>query len=376
MGSFRACQHITCKERKAMRKVVSLLLTALIVLSVSAAWAESAPVEGKVVSTQSYAIVSQVKGVIEQIRFSVGDHVNANDCLATVATTKVYAPVTGTVYMWGKEGQNTQSVADQYGAVAYIEPSSPYTITTNPVDANGMPVSVHPGQMVYLICVNDGKKTGEGVIVSVSNNEYTVRVEKSNFQPSDKISIYTTPDHQKNNRIGRGFLKKTETVSSTGTGYIVKTHVSTGDKVNYGDLLFETIEGSFMPGAVSLNQVFFPENGVIESISVSRGQEISENQTIAVFYPDSTMRIRALVPERSLYEYQIGETVYITYQNGNVSQRPFIGKIEKISQIPEQTEYTYDTYYTVYIIITENNHSLFYGMNVLVYLQNPYQDIP
>lgn len=88
------------------------------------------------------------------------------------------------------------------------------------------------------------------------------------------------------------------------------------------------------------------------------------------------MRIRALVPERSLYEYQIGETVYITYQNGNVSQRPFIGKIEKISQIPEQTEYTYDTYYTVYIIITENNHSLFYGMNVLVYLQNPYQDIP
>ena len=77
-----------------------------------------------------------------------------------------------------------------------------------------------------------------------------------------------------------------------------------------------------MPGAVSLNQVFFPENGVIESISVSRGQEISENQTIAVFYPDSTMRIRALVPERSLYEYQIGETVYITYQNGNVSQRP------------------------------------------------------
>ena len=96
-----------------MRKVVSLLLTALIVLSVNAAFAESAPVEGKVVSTQSYAIISQVKGVIEQVGFSVGDHVNANDCFATVATKKVYAPVTGTVYMWGKEGQNTQSVADQ-----------------------------------------------------------------------------------------------------------------------------------------------------------------------------------------------------------------------------------------------------------------------
>lgn len=353
-----------------MKKIFALLLVLGMLLSVGAAYGETMPIEGKVVSTQSYPIISQAKGTIEQINYSVGDRVSANDCIATITTTKVFAPVTGTVYMWGRDGDNISDLTDQYGAVAYIEPSNPYTITTKPLDANGKDVIVHPGQKVYLICMSDGKKTGEGVITNVSGREYTVRIEQSNFDSDDKISIYTTIDHRTSNRIGRGTLTKAEIASCSGTGYIVKTHVASGDKVKKGDLMYETIEGDFLPGATNLNQLLVPENGVVESFSVSRGQEISEKGAVAVIYPDSNMRIRALAPESSLNEYRVGDTVYITNQNGDSSQRPIMGKIEKISQIPEQTEYAYDMYYAVYIVMTDSS-TLYYGMNVLVSTQNP-----
>ena len=154
-----------------MKKIFALLLALGMLLSARAAYGETMPIEGKVVSTQSYPIISQAKGTIEQINYSVGDRVSANDCIATITTTKVFAPVTGTVYMWGSDGDNISDLTDQYGAVAYIEPSNPYTITTKPVDAKGKEVIVHPGQKVYLICMTDGKKTGEGFITNVSGGE-------------------------------------------------------------------------------------------------------------------------------------------------------------------------------------------------------------
>ena len=356
-----------------MKKIIAWLLTIVAVLTSMNAFAESLPIEGKVVSTQSYPIISQAKGAVEDIGFSVGDRVVANDCIVTISTTKVYAPVSGKVFLWGEAGDSINDLKDQFGAVAYIEPSSPYTITTNPVDPSGRPVTVHPGQKVYLICVTDGKKTGEGVITSASASEYTVRVESSNFEASDKISIYTTPDHKTSNRIGRGFLKRIDNVSCLGNGYVVKTHVKTGAMVKKGDLLYETIEGSFQPGMNLLDQVLVPENGVIESICVNRGQEINEKTEVAILYPDSNLRVQAMVPEYALRDYRVGDTVYIISQNGDSGQQPVVGKIEKVSQIPEKSDLPYDVFYSAYITVSDHN-ALYYGMNVTISKQNPTQD--
>ena len=356
-----------------MKKIFALLLALGMLLSTAAAYGETMPIEGKVVSTQSYPIITQAKGIVDQILFSVGDHVAANTCIAKIETTKVYAPVAGTIYMWGKEGDKINELTEQYGAIAYIEPSAPYTIRTKPVDANGKPVTVRPGQKVYLICMSDGKKTGEGVITGVSANEYTVRVEQCNFDSNDKISIYTTPDHKVSNRIGRGDLNKADISSCTGTGYIVKSHVASGELVQKGQLLYETIEGEFIPGSSRLNEITIPEDGVIASFNVNKGDETVEKNLIAVVYPDSNLRIRALAPESTLSDYLVGDTVYITNQNGDNNQEPLVGRIEKISQIPEQSEYEYDVYYAVYIII-EDRETLYYGMNVMVSKQNPTQD--
>lgn len=123
---------------------------------------------------------------------------------------------------------------------------------------------------------------------------------------------------------------------------------------------------------MNLNQLTTQEDGVVASYSVSRGQEVKERDIVAVIYPDSNLRIQALAPESTLGDYRVGDTVYITNQNGSATQLPLAGKIEKISQIPEETEYEYDVFYSVFITVNDIS-TLCYGMNVMVYNQNPYE---
>ena len=46
-----------------MKKIITVLLTIAAILSSVSTLAESMPIEGKVISTQSYLIVSQAKGI-------------------------------------------------------------------------------------------------------------------------------------------------------------------------------------------------------------------------------------------------------------------------------------------------------------------------
>lgn len=349
-----------------MKKLLAGLLTLLLLLPLLSASAEALTLEGTVECVQSLPIVSLAKGNVNELRCAVGDRVTADQCIATVMTTKVYAPVTGKVWLWGSAGDKLEELTAQYGAAAYIEPSQPYTIKTKAVDANGRAVEVHPGQRAYLICMTDGKKTGEGVITAVGRDEYTVQVEQSNFADSDVISIYITADHAVANRIGRGNLTRAGISACGGTGYIVRTHVKSGDAVQKGDLIYETVEGSFLPGAERLDEIAVPEDGVIAEMKVGRGQEIDDKTVVALLYPDAQMRVRALAPESALSDYRVGDTVYITGQSG----KTWMGIIEKISQIPEESENPYDRFYPLYITVAKND-GLYYGMNVTVSQEQP-----
>ena len=349
-----------------MKKLLALLLTLLLMLPLLSASAEALTLEGTVECVQSLPIFSLAKGNVNEIRCAVGDRVTQDRCIVTVTTTKVYAPVTGKVWLWGNAGDKMDELTAQYGAAAYIEPSQPYTIKTRAVDANGRAAEAHPGQRVYLICMTDGKKTGEGVITVVSGGEFTVQVEQSNFADSDVISIYTTADHAANNRIGRGNLTRAGISACGGTGYIVRTHVKSGDAVQKGDLIYETVEGSFLPGAARLDEIAVPEDGVIAEMKVGRGQEMDDKTIVALLYPDAQMRVRALAPESALSDYRVGDTVYITGQSG----KTWMGIIEKISQIPEESENPYDRFYPLYITVAKND-GLYYGMNVTVSQEQP-----
>ena len=102
-------------------------------------------------------------------------------------------------------------------------------------------------------------------------------------------------------------------------------------------------------------------------------QETNELAIAAVIYPDSSLRVQALIPEFVLKDYQVGDTVYIIAQSSDGNQRPVTGVIEKISRIPEVTESRYDVCYAAFIKVSDRSE-LYYGMNVTVTKQNPMTD--
>lgn len=336
-----------------MKKLLVLCLT--LVLMLSAASAETILMYGTVVNTEPQAVATTAEAALESVSVSAGDHVSAGDVLATLATQKVYAPEDGTVYLFGTEGNSVVDIAAKYGAVAYLNPAKPYTLTATALDRNGLAVSVLPGETVYLRCYAHGTHTGKGILTKVESGKYTVLVTEGEFTANETVSVYREETFADASRIGRAKITKADVTPCTGEGYLVRFHVKNGAPVAKGTLLYETIAGTFAPGALRLNQIVAPADGVIASVD-------TENATFEL-YPDDALRIKAIAPENVLGSLKTGDTVSVRWQYIENMSEPVKGTVEKISRIPQPESTGVEEEYAVYITVEDAGY-FYYGMHV------------
>lgn len=141
--------------------------------------------EGSVIAGETAAVGAPFGGLVESVALRVGDSVALGDPVATLATTKVYAPEDGTVGgVFAREGDDTEGIVSRYGGVVYIEPTNCYVVsaTTEKAYNSSATKYVHIGEKVYLSCTKDGSHTGTAVVTSVSevdesgNTPYTLEV--------------------------------------------------------------------------------------------------------------------------------------------------------------------------------------------------------
>lgn len=327
-----------------MKKLLVLCLT--LVLMLSAASAETILMYGTVVNTESETVTTTAEAVLESVNVSVGDHVSAGDVLAILATQKVYAPEDGTVYLFGTEGNSMADIAAKYGAVAYLAPAKPYSITVTSA------AEVLPGEKVYLRCYRDGAHTGSGTLAKVTDTQFTVLVDEGEFVDGETVSIYRDASFAAS-RIGRGAVEKASLAAYTGEGYVVAYHVASGAQVRKGQLLYETICGTFAPGASGLNQLLAPVDGVVAAVDGSA----------FILYPDEHLRVVAYVPESVMSRLHIGDAVVLCSQyDENLTAA---GTVENISHIPEADMVSLEMQYAVAVTV-EKPSSFYYGMNVTV----------
>lgn len=350
------------------KKLLFLLMTAFILMVTSCATAETITVYGTVVSVESITIICNVKGIVEKVNARVGDRVEKDTILAEIETTKIYSPVNGQIQVWANASNNITELTDEYGAIAYIIPTESYSLKATPEDANGKRIRVHSGQKVYLRCNKDGRHSGQGIVTKVDEKEYTVQVDQGSFVAKELVDIFTREDYSLASRIGQAKITTSDDVAVTGTGYIVRCHVASGDTVKKGDLLFETIEGNVSSRALDADRILSPDTGVLAALSITPGESLESGKMVAEIYPDDMLRVKALVPEGALSEISLQDTVYISGQYQETSSEPIPGIVEKISSIPEKSdssEVSFESYYAVYIIVP-NADILRYGMNVTV----------
>lgn len=348
-----------------MKRILSLLLIALMLLG-TAASAEELELNGTVSATQTVTLTAPAAGKVESCTVAPGDHVEAGTALLTLQTTKVYAEQDGTVRTFGQPGDSVTTLTTRYGGVAYVEPAQRYTIAGSTKSAYGTDDSkfIHAGEKVYLRGANNYNLKGTGTVTIVSGTSYTVEVDGETFTSNVSVNIYRDSAYASTSLIGNGKVSQASAAVYSGTGYLVRLHVQSGQQVSTGDLLYETLEGSFAPGTVNMNMVFADQSGVIASVATGKGQTVAADAAVIEIYPDEAMRIIVSVPEGDLSRIEPGMTVQYLLAKQEDNAELLTGMVEKVSLLPD-ADTTYGTSYTV-SVIPETIESLRYGMTVTV----------
>ena len=354
------------RQIRSVRTIMALAL-ALALLGAPGAQAAELYFEGKVAGGETLSVLAPYGGIVEEMAVSVGERIEQGDLIAKLATTKEFAPVEGRVAgVFGQPGDNTESVTERYGAVLFIEPLHKYTIsadTSKAYNSNQNRV-IHTGEVVYLSCTSDGTHQGVGVVTKVENSSYTVEVTAGEFYLEETVTIYRKPDYDSKSRIGRGTVASTAAVAVKGTGSILKMHVQTGDSVERGQLLFEsvsgTLDGLYAPG----NEIRSEASGIVTAAGM--GASVEKGGKLITYYPSDSMRIEIAVSEADLAYVVPGMKVGIEF-NWDINQEHRMeGTISEISYNVADPEAEGAPMYTAYVDFTPDE-SVRLGMTVLVY---------
>ena len=344
-------------------KRAAILLFALLIAAI-AAQAASLNLTGTVEAGVTIPVYAPVGGTVGEVTAEKGDSVSGEDVLVTFRTEKVYAPEAGTVAgVFVQPGDDAESVTEIYGADLYLEGATRFTVSasTSKAYSSADTMYVHTGETVYLVCRNASSRKGAGVISAVDGNSYTVRVTEGTFIPGDSVNIYRDSAYTDKQRLGRGSVSRTNPTAVNGTGAVVSVAVKNGDQVQRGDLLMETLTGTFDAYEAIGTGVTAGEPGVVTAVNAEAGAAVAKGDILVKIAPLSSMRVEATVTEDDRKLIHAGDSVTIELDAD--SGRTYAGTVKSISELPEED--TDEVTYRVIIDFTPDEHVSF-GMKVVV----------
>ena len=352
-------------------RALTVALSAALLLG-PCAMAETITFNGTVEAGRSVQVYAPIGGTVQSVDAEAGQKVAAGDALVTLSTTKVYADEAGTVTaVFGQPGDAAETVAQTWGAVISIEGESVYNISASTDNAYNSTATkfVHVGEAVYLSCYSDGSHTGSGVVTAVEGTDFTVRVLDGEFLIGETVNVYRGDSATASQRIGRGTLNRTAPTAVTGSGSIVSVAVAPGDTVRRGDLLFETLEGSFDGLYMSGNVISAGEGGTLSAVNAQQGGSVQKGEVVATIYPEGDMRVVAQIEEANLAAINPGDPVSIELLWNQDEEVEYPGTVSMISAVANETAGNGDgdsaTTYDVYIDFTPDAATR-YGMTAVV----------
>ena len=346
------------------RMLICLAIVLCAMLAFPGAFAESLTLSGTVVPESADPVYAPIGGTVESVAVQAGQKVQAGDPLYTMKTAKVYAEKDGTVTsIFGKPGDDAESVAAEYGAVLYIEETQMYSVSasTNNAYNSAETKFVHPGENVWMVVRNNSTRKGTGIITSVSDNSYTVRVTESNFITGDSVEIFRDEALTSTQKIGRGSVSRISPVAVTATGAIVRIAAENGQQVKKGDLLLETLDGKFDGYVMTGTTVSAVRNGVIGSISAQAGAALAKGDAAVSIYPTDRMLVETTVSEDDCNRIHEGDEVTVEMQTDE--SKVFPGTIVLISSVA-----TEDAEEVTYKVVTAfvPDETIRFGMSAVV----------
>ena len=345
-----------------------LLISLLLALSLACtALADSLVLDGTVTNDQAAQVYAPIGGTVDQVLVSAGDTVNPDTPIAVLRTTKVYASESGTVTgIFGQPGDNAETITSRYGAVMYLEGESTFTVSGSTANAYNSTETkfVHVGEKVYLQGRTSSSRSGEGTITAIDGINYTIEVSSGVFIVGDSVDVFRDSAYSTKQRIGRGTVSRRNPLAVTGSGSIVSYAVKSGDQVQRGDLLFETLDGSFDGYYMSGKEIYAGISGTLAEIKISAGSGVQKDSVCAVIYPSDSMRISAEISQEDLDLLSVGDAVKVELTADEDAGTSYDGTVSMISRIASSGNAENVTF-TVYIDFAADSH-VRYGMSAIV----------
>ncbi|HPJ03715.1 MAG TPA: HlyD family efflux transporter periplasmic adaptor subunit [Candidatus Limiplasma sp.] len=355
---------------KTLRKTLVILL-ALLCAAPGLALA-SGSYDGTIVCTTPQVVCAPFGGAVGTVLLQAGEKINAGDAVATVETTKVYAPCDGTVTgLFGQPGDDAKTIADRFGAVLFIAPNRQYTISATAAKAYGSidTMYVHIGETVYIRSTDTyDRNYAQGIITAVDGMDFTVETTSGALLMDETVYMFRSSEMQYKTRVGQGTVSRTAEVAMAGEGSIVAMHVQDGDSVTHGQLLYEMVTGT-LPGLTATGSVITSDvSGIVESVKIAAGDSIAQGDVLITVSPLDGMRAALELNEFDLADVHEGDPMVLIFNYDETGETTMPGTVEMISNIATQTDDAGNTAvtYTAYIRFAPDD-SIRLGMTVTAF---------
>ena len=171
------------------------------------------------------------------------------------------------------------------------------------------------------------------------------------------------PEYTLVSRVGRGNVDRVSPIAVTSTGSIVSCAVKAGDIVQRGQVLFETVNGTFDGTAPVSTEILAGVDGVVASLQAEQGGNISKDSLVAKIYPDGAVRVTSSVSEADLKTISVGQKVQVELDWNEETGISYEGTVTMISALGEKGDDS--TFYPVYVSFTPDEGTR-YHMTALV----------
>lgn len=304
---------------------------------------------GTTVARSTISITADAAGILDELYVQPGSVVKEGEVIARLRTAKVFASQNGTVArIHAEEGK------DADGTVLEISPVSRYTIHCTSDEAYDSIASnlVHCGETLYMKCTTNGTHQGSGRVYSIDGSTYMVEATGGEFYVGETVYIYRDPEYAYKKLVGTGTVVPSATEVYESEGKITAIHVSEGEYVEKGELLYEVIDGEGI-------EIIAPADGIITACEVENGAVVENGQAIAEYALRSNLLIAIQVDEASIAGVSAGDAASIVYA-GDTSEQHIPGLVTGISHLAEAESYA--------VYIQAETTLPFLGMHASVYI--------
>jgi multidrug efflux pump subunit AcrA (membrane-fusion protein) len=325
--------------------------------------------KGTVQTVETVDVFAPVGGQLQAFDVKAGDTVEAGALLFTVRPVQVLAPDNGVVRLLkAKTGDQASGVAFQYGALCSIDREDVMRVRATVASAYNKPENraITLGETLRVYNGDSGDPvTTLGTVIAVEGKGYAVEIPAGVFELEDKVRIYRGEGEGYNakDKVGEGYVEHAKAVPVMAEGVIAKVHVSEGQHVSRGDVLFTVDDATAVYKEPAVCTASSPRGGAVSALYVLDGQQVRKDQLLLTVRPLDTLEFVVDVDELDIPSVRVGLVMQVKVDA--LGENRINAAVKRISPLGITVLDT--TRYQVTLTIQGTPDGLLPGMHVTAY---------